>query len=123
MDTLENLRAEELAIDVERADAMLRLSWRGKSNQRSPSKVLAPFFARAIEAAAAANLAIEMRFHELQHFNSSTITAVIELIQDARSKGVKLIIAYDGALKWQRLSFDALKVFSRADGLLELRGT
>ena len=56
---------------------------------------------------------IEMHFEKLDHFNSSTIAAVIRFIQDARQRGVKLIIVYNQALKWQKLSFDAMRVFVR----------
>ena len=79
------------------------------------------FFGEALDRATALGAAMEMRFHALEHFNSSTITAVIELIQEARARNVRLVIAYDGAVKWQRLSFDAMRVFNRGDALLELR--
>jgi hypothetical protein len=65
-------------------------------------------------------LPIELHFEKLEHFNSSTITSIIQLIQDSRARGVKLVLVYDEALKWQKLSFDALRVFAR-DDLLELR--
>ena len=62
-------------------------------------------------------------FTKLEHFNSSTITSIIQLIQECRAKGVKLVIVFDAAVKWQKLSFDALRVFAKPDGLLELRPT
>jgi hypothetical protein len=43
------------------------------------------------------------------------------LIQDARTAGVKLVLVYNKSLKWQKLSFDALRVFVRDDSTLELR--
>jgi hypothetical protein len=70
--------------------------------------------------AGARNLPIELHFEQLEHFNSSTITSLIQLIQDSRARSIKLILVYDQALKWQRLSFDALRVFVK-DDLLELR--
>ena len=45
--------------------------------------------------------------------------AVIRLIQDARARAIKLVIVYNAQLKWQKLSFDALRVFAN-DDLLEL---
>lgn len=120
---MESLKNADLVIDVEdvAAPPCLRLVWRGRSADRYPGRVLGPFFSSALDEAAGKGAAIEMRFHALEHFNSSTITSVIELIQDARARGVRLVIAYDGAIKWQRLSFDALRVFNKGDGLLELR--
>jgi hypothetical protein len=45
---------------------------------------------------------------------------IIQLIQDARARGVRLVMSYDQALKWQKMSFDALRVFAR-DDLFQLR--
>lgn len=120
---MDDLKASDLTIEVreEASPPTLVLSWRGRSADRYPGRVLGPFFAEALDLAATTGAVVEMRFHALEHFNSSTITAVIELIQDARARGVRLVIAYDGAVKWQRLSFDALRVFNRGDALLELR--
>lgn len=120
---MEDLKTSDLVIEVREdpTPPTLVLSWRGRSADRYPGRVLGPFFAEALDRAAEGGAAVEMRFHALEHFNSSTITAVIELIQDARARGVRLVIAYDGAVKWQRLSFDALRVFNRGDALMELR--
>jgi hypothetical protein len=62
-----------------------------------------------------------MHFERIEHFNSSTITALIRLIQTARKAGVKLVMVYDQNLKWQRLSFDALRVFDKNNELFQLR--
>jgi hypothetical protein len=96
-------------------------SWKGKSNDRHPTKLLAPFFDELLATTAASGQAVEMHFEGLEHFNSSTITALIKLIQSARAKGVRVTFVYDQELKWQRLSFDALRVFEKGDGLFELR--
>lgn len=120
---MENLVAGDLTIEVTRdaIGAPMKLVWKGKSNDRHPSKIFQPFFARMLELAADRNVPIEMHFQQLEHFNSSTITAIIQLIQEARSKGIKLIILFDASLKWQKLSFDALRVFAKGNDLLELR--
>jgi hypothetical protein len=98
-----------------------RFDWTGRSNDRQPGKLLGPYFSQALADAQERKVALEMHFERLEHFNSSTITAFIQLIQDARQKGVQLIIVYNQALKWQRLSFDALRVFVKGDGLLDLQ--
>jgi hypothetical protein len=120
---MESFQAGDLAIDY--VDALgqgaMKLLWRGKSNDRHPARILSPFFERVMNAAESQGAAIEMHFEELDHFNSSTITALIQLIQDARERNVRLVIVFDKTLKWQKLSFDALRVFSRGDDLLQLR--
>jgi hypothetical protein len=120
---MESLQAGDLAIDCVDAQGhgALKLLWRGKSNDRHPAKILSPFFERIMATASSRGAAIEMHFEELDHFNSSTITALIQLIQDARERNVRLVIVFDKSLKWQKLSFDALRVFSRGDDLLQLR--
>jgi hypothetical protein len=123
MCAVQPLHNGDLLIEVSTADGppRLELTWRGKSNDRYPGKVLGPFFADALATAARDQRLLELRFDSLEHFNSSTVGALIELIQRARDAKVRMVIGYDGSVGWQRLSFDALKVFDRGDGLFELR--
>jgi len=98
----------------------VQLLWRGKSNNRHPSEALVPYFREVLATAVTRKVPLELHFEKLEHFNSSTITSIIQLIQDSRARSIKLVLVYDEALKWQKLSFDALRVFAR-DDLLELR--
>jgi hypothetical protein len=120
---MENLISGSLRIELLMPEppAPIQMVWRGKSNDRTSSKTLGPYFATVLSSAAARGAPLELHFEHVDHFNSSTITSVIQLIQDARSAGVKLVLVYDKALRWQKLSFDALRVFERDDGKLELR--
>jgi len=117
---MDNLQAGDLKIEVESLPTALQLVWRGKSDDRYPGKILQPYFGEALQAALDRRVPLEMHFQHLSHFNSSTITSIIRLIQDARGKGVRLVLLYNQTLKWQKLSFDALRVFAK-DDLLELR--
>jgi hypothetical protein len=54
--------------------------------------------------------------------NSSSITAVIQIIRDARAQKVRLEIVFDRDMDWQRLSFDALAVLLQGDDLFRLVG-
>src|ERR1700691_257818 len=98
--------------------AGLRLDWTGRSDGRNPAWTLAPFFDDQLQYAQDHGGVIELHFEKLEHFNSSTITALIQLIRKARSLRVRLSLFFDGKAKWQRLSFDALGVFEQADGLV-----
>jgi hypothetical protein len=111
----------DLQITVKASPGLLRLDWIGKSNNREPGKVLGPFFDEIVRQAAASASSVEQHFEALQHFNSSTITALIQFIQTARARGIAVVIVYDAALKWQRLSFDALRIFEKTDGKLSFR--
>ena len=108
-----------LAVNGTRSDA-IELSWLGRSNDRNPDKLLTPYWDAALIEAAERKVPIELHFQKLQHFNSSTITVIIQFIQEARRRGAHLVVFYDQALKWQKLSFDAMRVFA-TDDLFQLR--
>jgi hypothetical protein len=118
---MDHLAAGDLEVRVGDKPGCLLLEWRGRSNDRQPGRVLDPWFSALVEEAAAKGMSIEMRFEALEHFNSATITSLIGVVQQARARGVKLLLVYARALKWQKLSFDALRVLGKGDGLLEIR--
>jgi hypothetical protein len=119
---MENLKSGDLTIEVAvLPDGTYSCTWRGKSNERNPPEILKPWFEKLIAAATEGKSGIEMHFEKIDHFNSSTITALIKLIQVCRKSTVKLAMVYDQSLKWQRLSFDALRVFEKNDDLFQLR--
>lgn len=124
MATLEPLVVDDLRIEAERVDSppQIRSTWSGKSTHRHPSKVLGPWFDQLLAWAEEEQLPISMHFEGLEHFNSSTIGAIVQLIQSARSRQIPLTVVYSTAHRWQRLSFEALRVFEEDDGLLTLKG-
>lgn len=105
-----NLQAEELLIEVdERESGLLVLNWLGRSASRSPGALLHPWFDQLFGVARERNAALEMRFERLEHFNSSTIAVLIQLINSAQDRRIRMTVRYDANLRWQTLSFDALK--------------
>jgi hypothetical protein len=120
---MEALKVGDLTIEVTELDAppTIRLNWLGISNERQPEKILAPFFEKVLAAAVDASRSLALHFEQIERFNSSTILAIIHLIQAARHRKVQLLVVYDPTRKWQRLSFDALRIFDKKDGLFELR--
>jgi hypothetical protein len=116
---MQPLRAGDLSIAPHLHPSCVRLDWQGRSGARDPSQVLVPYFEEAFRTATAAQASIEMHFEDLEYFNSSTIAALIEGIRLARAAGVRMVLVYRQALRWQRMSFDALQVFVTDD--LELR--
>ena len=107
---IQNLDYEGLTIQVDQtAGGRLTFIWKGRSTSREPGKVLTPYFERALVEASDLRYAIEMHFEDLEHFNSSTIAAVIQFINSAHSRNVDLVMHYDQTQKWQQLSFDALR--------------
>jgi len=107
---MDSLKSDDLVIRVDRTvPACLRLDWTGRSNSRDPSQAIGPFFNQMLAEAGPRGAVIDMHFEALEHFNSSTIATLIHLINLSSKAAVALRIHYDGELKWQALSFDALK--------------
>jgi hypothetical protein len=123
MGTIENLISGDLRIDAAVLDEppSVRLTWHGKSNARQADQLLLPYLERALDHAVTLGGTLELHFERLGHFNSSTIASVIQLIQLAQHRAAKLVVFSDPRRQWQRLSFDALRVFVRPDGLFQLR--
>ena len=114
----------DLTIEVDDSTAgVLRLDWRGKSNHRQPDTVLAPFFADITSRAVSGQRALEMHFEQLEFFNSSTITAIIQYVKDLRDRKVKLTVTFDGRHRWQKIFFDALCIFDKGDGLFTIQSS
>ena len=120
-ETVEALVAGDLCIDVDKQAGLLRCDWRGRSVDRDADATLRPFFDRLLARAQALGTAIEMHFEKLDYFNSSTIGTLITFIQRSRRQKVMLRIVYAADIKWQSLSFDALRMFEKGDQLFELR--
>lgn len=104
---------------VSGADPVLELTWLGRSVDQQPREKLAPYFQKALAEAQEDRARLELHFERLEHVNSSTITAIIQFIQEAKSRRVPITVVFDPARRWQRLSFEALRVL--AGGGLELR--
>jgi hypothetical protein len=119
---MQSLVVGDLQIEARQDDASpaLQLRWRGRSNHRHPGDALGPYFREVLATAGAQGRPVELHFEQLERSNSSTIASIIQLIRDSRARSIKLILVYDRARDWQKLSFDALRVLAR-DHLLELR--
>ena len=91
------------------APSQLHIRLSGKSASRDAGKVLAPLFDQTLAIASAENRVIVLHFEKLEYFNSSTIAALVQFIRSAQERKLGLTVVYDAALKWQAMSFDALR--------------
>jgi len=106
MDTI----IDELRTTSDRETAgELHVRFAGKSASREAGRVLAPVFDELLATAGGEGLALALHFEKLEYFNSSTIAALVQFIRAAQRAGVAVTVVYDAKLKWQALSFDALK--------------
>ncbi len=62
-----------------------------------------------------------MHFEGLDYFNSSTIAALIDAIRLGSEQRVPMVMIYKQNVRWQRMSFDALKMFTTEHDF-QLRG-
>src|SRR5690606_32912778 len=63
----------------------IHLYWRGRSMDRHPARTVVPYVVDVIGAATLEHAAVRLHFETIEHMNSSTITALIQIIQEARS--------------------------------------
>lgn len=106
----ETLLQDRLKIEVEeRAPNRIVAWWTGRSDARDPGKHLDPFLSQLIAEAQAGNRVLELKFEYLEYFNSSTVGALLRLINSATENQVHVELSYDPALRWQSISFEALE--------------
>jgi hypothetical protein len=112
----------ELAIELSQAPAEIRLTWRGKSADREPSRFLVPVLTEALQRAREAGVPLVMDFSALDYMNSSTFTPVVKALDESRRLSVPVVLEYSVRRKWQALSFSALRTFETLDGRIKVNG-
>ena len=119
---MNNLEKDKLIIKVSKDLDLniMALSWQGESNDKNPGAFLYPYFEEIAKEASDHNFSIEMDISEMKYMNSSTISPIIRLIKDLKSKRIKFIILYDGNMKWQDLSFTALRIYQTEDNMFDV---
>ena len=95
----------------------------GKSNERNPSKFIYPILADALDQSAHSNKDIVLDFMDLEYMNSSTITPILKILDKVkREEKYRVTIVYRQSLRWQDLSFSALKIFESRDNRIRITG-
>ena len=90
---------------------------------RKPADFLAPILADVLKHGTESGRRIVLDFRTLQYMNSSTITPVIRVLERIRRGQGRLSVLYLQSLRWQHLSFSALKLFETPDGRIEIKAT
>ena len=111
-----------LTLELHDEATAIRVVWSGRSTAREPGKFILPILFKAIEKGVRQNKEVVIDFERLNYLNSSTITPVIRILDQAKRGDAKVVIVYNKSLKWQALSFAALQVFQTTDGRIEIRG-
>ena len=111
-----------LKVDLLETDDSIFAEWSGKSVDRNPSKFITPLLANLLERNSNTKKTVILDFQKLDYMNSSTITPIIKILERAKRGQVQLVVKYNKLLKWQDLSFSALKIFQTKDKRVEIRG-
>jgi hypothetical protein len=118
----QTFNSNALTLTVTEEPTAILVVWKGRSTARDPAEFLIPILTKALERAAELHSTLDLDFRGIQYFNSSTITPVVRLIEEAKRKGANLVIRYDKTLRWQELSFSALQVFHTGDQRIRILG-
>jgi hypothetical protein len=95
----------------------------GKSNERNPSKFIYPILASVLDQSAHSNKGLILDFMDLEYMNSSTITPILKILDKVkREEKYRVTIVYRQSLRWQDLSFSALKIFESRDNRIRITG-
>jgi hypothetical protein len=101
---------EELTAELDRdAPGLLAVRLSGRSASRDAGEILAPLFDRLLAVGREEGRVLALHFERLEHFNSSTIAALVRFIRTAHAAKIGLTVVYDTRQHWQAVSFDALR--------------
>ena len=103
----------DLSIEVGGTPQGLELIWRGSSNSRNPGEALRAYFKVALAEASTRRAKLDLHFEHLIQFNSSTVSFLLHLVDEAAAQGVALTYFYDGSQRWQAHNFEALALLKR----------
>jgi len=123
LNNTEKFASHFLTLEKIVGDTSITIRFIGKSNERNPSKFISPILSDVLHQSDSGNKEIVLDFKELEYMNSSTITPILKILDKAtREKYYRITIAYRQSLKWQDLSFSALKIFELKDNKIKIIG-
>ena len=111
-----------LTLTVSEEPTTVLVAWTGRSTAREPAEFLIPILTKALDRATELRQPLTLDFRKIEYFNSSTITPVVRMLEEAKRRGASLTIHYDKKLRWQELSFSALQVFHTGDQRIKVLG-
>jgi len=100
----------------------VRLEWQGVSMARDPGSFLLPVLSRALDRGLQRNKPVVIDFQKLEYLNSSTLTPVIRVLEQARRGHGRVKVLYRRDVKWQALSFTGLDIFRTPDARIDVQG-
>lgn len=117
---MKNLKEGTLEINSSISNGKASIIWLGKSQDRDPGHVLNPYFEEIIKELNGTEVLID--FSKLEYMNSSTVTAIINLIRMLEESKISTKLQYDKNLKWQTASFKALETITESMNNIKVIG-
>jgi hypothetical protein len=118
----EEFTCNALTLEVVEEDDSISVQWLGKSSDRDPGKFITPILSSMLERGGNGSKRIVLDFQKLLYLNSSTITPIIRLLDEARRGSHRITVTYQKTTKWQDLSFSALQIFKTKDERIQILG-
>ncbi len=118
----ETFTSHALTLLVSEDESTVLVTWQGRSTAREPAEFLVPILTKALDRATELKRPLTLDFRGIEYFNSSTITPVVRLLEEAKRRGSTLVIQYDKKLRWQELNFSALQIFHTGDQRIRILG-
>jgi hypothetical protein len=118
----ETFTSHALTLIVSEDASTVLVTWQGRSTAREPAEFLVPILTNALDRATELRRPLTLDFRGIEYFNSSTITPVVRLLEEAKRRGSTLVIQYDKTLRWQELNFSALQIFHTGDQRIRILG-
>ncbi len=122
MAATQSYTSDALRVEISEDAQNLTMGWFGKSTMRKPGDFLTPILTDLMRRGSESGRRIVMDFRKLQYMNSSTITPIIRAREQTRRGTGSMTIVFRQDLKWQHLSFSALKIFETPDARIEIQG-
>jgi hypothetical protein len=111
-----------LTLDLRDEGPDVVVEWSGRSIAREPGVFILPVLTQAMEIAQKQRKRAVFDFRTLVYLNSSTITPLVRVLEQAKKSGARLTVRYKNELKWQALAFSALYLFCTDDGRVAIEG-
>ena len=111
-----------LTLELRENNNSINIRWTGKSVERNPGIFINPILVELANRSNESNKRIVMDFRKIDFMNSSTITPLIKILERANKGKMNITVQYRKSLKWQDLSFSALKIFQTKDKRVEIKG-
>jgi hypothetical protein len=87
------------------------VEWCGESDAMDPGSTLTPYLLELAQTLR--GRMVELRFHQLKYMNSSTVTPVMQFVQELSGLAESVTVLYRADLQWQATSFRAMRVVAR----------